>query len=195
MGTSTQLVATTQSVLFGDNKGTHFNDLETVLGIPANVTINVDKPITSITVMHGYVVDGIEITYSESDSAATTTTVSHGTSSECTDLNLKKSHIYFGDTENIIAVSGLQGVSEWGLRILQLSFVIYDSKTGGVRVEGPFGGGVGDSVQPFRFTANGILIGFGGFAVNTDTNLGSFTSGETGGLYGLTFFDVAYRCA
>ncbi|KAJ2932468.1 hypothetical protein H1R20_g4608, partial [Candolleomyces eurysporus] len=170
MGTSVQVVATTQSVLFGDNKGNQFNDLETVIGIPSNVTINVDKPIKSITVMWGYVVDGIEITYSESDSAATPTTVSHGTSSRCLDTNLNKSEINLGATENIIAVSGVQGISEWGLRILKLSFVIYDSNTGDVRTEGPFGGGEGDSPQPFRVTANGILVAFGGFAVNTDTN-------------------------
>ena len=40
------------------------------------------------------------------------------------------------DNEYIIAISGLHGSSQWGLRVLQLSFAIYNSGTGQMRVAG-----------------------------------------------------------
>jgi hypothetical protein len=65
---TTHSTATIQSTLFGDSKGTSFNDLETgqchiippvsmsyrrtVIG-SANVTINTAKPIKEIKIMHG----------------------------------------------------------------------------------------------------------------------------------------------
>ncbi|RXW20004.1 hypothetical protein EST38_g5838 [Candolleomyces aberdarensis] len=190
---SAQVVATIQSVLVGDNKGNQFNDLQTVIGIPATVTINTFNPLKSITVMHGSVVDGIEISYFKGESGDDSTDVSHGTSSKSKDTALTRTTIDLEQGENIIAVSGVSGISSWGLRVLQLNFVIYNSKDGKVRVQGPFGKAEGESLQPFHVTANGILIALGGFAINTNSSLGQLGPDKAGGLYGLTFFDVAHR--
>ncbi|KAJ2923580.1 hypothetical protein H1R20_g13513, partial [Candolleomyces eurysporus] len=194
MGTSTQVVATVQSALFGDSKGEHFNDMEKVVGIPASVTVNVDKPLKSITFMHGAVLDGIELSYSKSRGDSHTT-VTHGTSPRSDDSGLTIEKVKIGDNEKIIAFSGLQGTSNFrGHRILQLYFTTYDSKTGKMEVKGPFGRGQGSSPEPFHVTANGAFVAVGGYAIDTDSSLGQLVSDdEDGGLYGLTFFDVAYR--
>ncbi|RXW14811.1 hypothetical protein EST38_g11046 [Candolleomyces aberdarensis] len=186
-----QSVAIIQSPLFGGNCGTQFNDIERVVGFPASLTINVDRPLKYITIMYGGVIDGIELEYAKND--AETTKFSHGTSSRTNLLN--RGIVTLGDKEVIVAVSGLHGSSIWGVRVLQLSFAICDTRTGKMRVAGPFGGGLSDSTpQPFHLTANGSFVALGGFAINTDLSLGELkAAGKNGGLYGLTFIDVAYR--
>ncbi|KAJ2915215.1 hypothetical protein MD484_g5210, partial [Candolleomyces efflorescens] len=191
MSLSIQALATVQSSLVGDSVGTQFNDIESVVGFPASMTINASHPLSSITVMHGGVVDGIEVEYARDDDQ--TTKVSHGTSSASTDPNLKKSTVTLGDKENIVAVSGVHGSSQFGVRVAQLSFAIYDNGSGLMRIAGPFGNGEADSPQRFHVTANGTFVAFGGFAVNTNTSIGQLKPGQNGGLYGLTFFDIAYR--
>ncbi|KAJ2932514.1 hypothetical protein H1R20_g4605, partial [Candolleomyces eurysporus] len=189
-----QRVAVTQSALFGDSTGDYFNDAETVAGFPANLKINVRQPIKYITVIHGGVIDGIEIEYVKNDGQ--TTSVCHGTSSRnFSDLYLKTSTVAIGDNENIIAVSGLHGSSRWGVRVLQLSFAICGSRTGQMRVVGPFGGGESVSTatpQPFRVSANGSFFALGGYAIDSHYSVGQLKAvGENGGLYGLTFFEFA----
>ncbi|KAJ2923579.1 hypothetical protein H1R20_g13516, partial [Candolleomyces eurysporus] len=154
------------------------------------VTIKVDRPLKYITIMHGGAIDGIELEYAKND--AETTKFSHGTSSRTNLLN--RSTVTLGDKENIVAVSGLHGSSMWGVRVLQLSFAICDTSTGKMRVAGPFGLGLSDSTpQPFHITANGSFVALGGFATNTDLSLGQlYLAGKDGGLYGLTFIDIAY---
>ncbi|RXW15500.1 hypothetical protein EST38_g10354 [Candolleomyces aberdarensis] len=77
-GTSTQVVATVQSALFGDSQGQHFNDIETVVGIPSSVTLDVDHPVKSITFLYGGVLDGIKLEYNKSKGGSTEK--AHGTS-------------------------------------------------------------------------------------------------------------------
>ncbi|KAF7316035.1 hypothetical protein MIND_00121200 [Mycena indigotica] len=187
---TTYTTALVSSNLFGDSKGSHFNDLEDVLG-SVNITIDTSKPIKNIKIMHGGVIDGIEVKYYKSSSGGTQT-VHHGTSSDCDDSSLHKSDIPIGDTESIIAISGKSGSSSWGIRVTQLSFAIYDSKTGNLRISGPYGNS--GSGTAFRVTANGNFIALGGFAINTDSSLDQLKkAGQDGGLYGLVFDEVDYR--
>ncbi|KAJ2923578.1 hypothetical protein H1R20_g13517, partial [Candolleomyces eurysporus] len=182
-----QRVAVTQSALFGDSTGDYFNDAETVAGFPANLKINVHQPIKYITVIHGGVIDGIEIEYVKNDGQ--TASVCHGTSSRnFSDLYLKTSTVAIGDNENIIAVSGLHGSSRWGVRVLQLSFAICDSRTGQMRVVGS----AWVLSDPFRVSANGSFFVLGGYAIDSHYSVGQLKAvGENGGLYGLTFFEFA----
>ncbi|KAJ2923576.1 hypothetical protein H1R20_g13515, partial [Candolleomyces eurysporus] len=135
-----------------------------VVGFPA---IDVTRPLKYITIMHGGVIDGIELEYATND--AETTKFSHGTSHRNSDPYVIKSTITLGDKENIIAVSGSHGSSSWGYRVLQLSFAIYDTRTGRMRIAGPYGRGRSDlTSHPFHVTANGAFVALGGFAINTD---------------------------
>ncbi|KAJ2915203.1 hypothetical protein MD484_g5209, partial [Candolleomyces efflorescens] len=188
---SVQNLAIVQSSLVGDSKGNQFNDIQEVVGFPASMTINASHPLSKITLMHGGVVDGIEIEYAMDDGQ--TTKVSHGTSTEASNPGLNKSTVTLADRENIVAISGIHGSCQYGIRVSQLSFAIYDSGSGQMRIAGPFGGAETDSPQRFHVTANGTFVAFGGFAVNTNTSLGQLKPGQNGGLYGLTFFDIAYR--
>ncbi|KAJ6516709.1 hypothetical protein C8R47DRAFT_1088103 [Mycena vitilis] len=188
---STHETAIIQSPLVGDIKGSLFNDIENVIGT-GNVTINTVDPIKEITVMHGQI-DGLVITYEKgSSSGSSTTTITHGTSDRSTDPQLTKTRIALLATERIIAISGQHGpVARYGTRVTRLSFVIYNSATGAVKIAGPFGT---TSTKSFYATAEGNFVAFGGYAVNTDDSVGqSAANGQDGGLYGLTFSDVAYR--
>ncbi|KAJ7659545.1 hypothetical protein DFH06DRAFT_1472432 [Mycena polygramma] len=189
---STHDTAIIQSPLVGDIKGPLFNDIANVVGT-GNITINTVDPIKELTVMHGQVIDGLMITYDRgSGSGSTTTTITHGTSDRSTDPELKKTRVQLLPTEAMIAITGQHGpVARYGTRVTQLSFVIYNSATGGVRIAGPFGT---TSSKSFYATADGNFVAFGGYAVDTDDSVGqSAAKGQDGGLYGLTFSDVAYR--
>ncbi|KAJ2932515.1 hypothetical protein H1R20_g4606, partial [Candolleomyces eurysporus] len=158
-----QSITIIQSPLTGSNYGTPFNDIErglsdskklyivqyadrispshAVVGFPASVTIDVTRPLKYITIM--VTIDGIELEYATND--AETTKFSHGTSHRNTDPYVIRSTLTLGDKENIVAVSGLHGSSYWGVRVLQLSFAICDTRTGRMRVAGPYGSGQPDS--------------------------------------------------
>jgi len=192
---TTNSVALIQSNLFGDDKGTAFNDVEKVIG-SAHITINTGNPIKKIVVLHGGVIDGIKTTYHQYDPSThkvtnDTTTIYHGTSSNDNDSSLSSSDFTLTSTQNIIAISGKHGsTADYGTRIVRLSFAIYDSDTGDITYKGPYGGSEGTS---FRVTANGIFVGFGGYATDTDSSVKQTTNDKKeGGLYGLTFSDIAY---
>jgi hypothetical protein len=112
---------------------------------------------------------------------------------------VKKTIINIAANENIIGVSGLYGTGEFGTRVAQLNFVIYNSDTGGLRVENLIGDGKVQSPQSFVVTANGILVAFGGFAddIDSSVSLGDAhiapDDTDRGGLYGLNFLEMAYR--
>ncbi|KAJ6600519.1 hypothetical protein DFH09DRAFT_1271311 [Mycena vulgaris] len=189
---STHDTAIIQSPLIGDIKGIAFNDIANVVGT-GNVSINTEDPIREITVMHGEVIDGLKIVYDKaSGTASSTTSVTHGTSIDSKDTALKKVVISLEATENIIAVTGMHGdVPPLGIRVAQLTFVIYDSSTGRTRIAGPYGS---KSAKAFYITADGNFVAFGGYAVDTDDSIAQATvKKQDGGLYGLTFSDVAYR--
>ncbi|KAJ7838156.1 hypothetical protein B0H13DRAFT_2103934 [Mycena leptocephala] len=177
---STESIATIHSALFGGDTGNAFNDLEKVVGGKANITINSLQPIKSITIAHGGAVDGIAITYNKTTGSKTD--VYHGTNPDKkTDSALLVDKITLKSTDAIVAISG----------IVSLSFTIYNSNDGTMTVYGPYGGSSGTA---FRVTANGYFVAFGGYAIDTEDSLSQLKAdGEDGGLYGLTFMDVAYR--
>ncbi|KAJ7917454.1 hypothetical protein B0H13DRAFT_1995275 [Mycena leptocephala] len=188
---STESIATIHSALFGGDTGNAFNDLEKVVGGKANITINSLQPIKSITIAHGGAVDGIAITYNKTTGSKTD--VYHGTNPDKkTDSALLVDKITLKSTDAIVAISGLcDANSFWGNRIVSLSFTIYNSNDGTMTVYGPYGGSSGTA---FRVTANGYFVAFGGYAIDTEDSLSQLKAdGEDGGLYGLTFMDVAYR--
>ncbi|KAJ7453297.1 hypothetical protein B0H11DRAFT_2326557 [Mycena galericulata] len=192
---TTESIATIQSALFGGDTGNAFNDLEKigcpVIGGSAKITINSTQPIKSIVIAHGGAVDGIAITYYKT--TGSTTDVYHGTNPEKkTDPLLSVDKITLGSTETIVAISGRQDKNSiYGSRIMALSFTTYDSFNGKMTVHGPYGGSTGTA---FRVTANGHFVAFGGYAIDTNDSLGQLKShGEDGGLYGLTFAEIAYR--
>ncbi|KAJ6490969.1 hypothetical protein C8R45DRAFT_1096509 [Mycena sanguinolenta] len=203
---TTHSIATVQSVLLGGSTGNYFNDLQSVIG-PQNVTINTTMPIKSITVVHSGVVDGIKVTYRRA-SGKTTTSVNHGLSAESDgEGGLNKTTFEIGEKESIIAISGKAGDSEfWGMRIVGLCFTIYNSETGAMRsnsekdVNGDTRSWVGGEgavnfkTPTFRVTANGSFLALGGYAVDANSSIGTMQQRkEDGGLYGLTFIDIAYR--
>jgi len=143
--------------------------------------------------MHGDVVDGITCTYSLDGGEPVTK--SHGTSTASADPDLSISLVPLSATENIIAITGRQGQTpNFNIRVTQITFVIYDSSNGTTRTAGPFG--KGNNGTPFRSTANGNFVAFGGFSVDTDYSAGQAKkAGHYGGLYGLIFADIAYVTA
>ncbi|KAJ6467283.1 hypothetical protein C8R45DRAFT_1171678 [Mycena sanguinolenta] len=194
---TTESIATIQSALFGGDTGNAFNDLETVIGGSANITINSVQPITSILIAHGDAVDGIAIKYYLT--SKTTTYKYHGTDPQNkTDSNLNVDTITLNSNDTIVAISGLQDAnSPWGNRIIALSFTTYNSNDGKMTVHGPYGGSTGTA---FRVTANGYFLAFGGRAIDTTSSLADLANQGTdegttvnGGLYGLTFTEIAYR--
>ncbi|KAJ7104888.1 hypothetical protein C8R44DRAFT_886913 [Mycena epipterygia] len=200
---TTNSIAIVQSALFGGSKGTSFNDLESVFGGSASTTINSDGPIKRIHIAHGGVVEGMTITYNKAGSSSKSgTDKTHGTNPEQnTDTALTKSWIpgpYKTDNldsnnrkEIIIAISGLYNDTKWGKRIVALSFMTYSAVAGEMHVYGPYGGTKGTA---FRVTANGSFVAFGGYAADTnDSVVTALKNKEDGGIYGLTFAEVAYR--
>ncbi|KAJ7205006.1 hypothetical protein GGX14DRAFT_397940 [Mycena pura] len=182
--------ALTKSPLFGAVKdGGVFDDIDNVHGSGTN-GINTVDPIHKITVFHGVVIDGLQITYDRIAGTQTSspTTVSHGTQTKANDANLKEDTITLAANQFIIAISGSQGDDPalGGRRIFQLSFVIYNSTTGHLEIKGPYGST--ETGKPFYVTANGKFVAFGGYAVNTDN---SVAKSSTEGLFGLYFYDVA----
>ncbi|KIJ46834.1 hypothetical protein M422DRAFT_778290 [Sphaerobolus stellatus SS14] len=189
MSSSTLNVALIQSPVFGGTDGKHFNDIQDVAGFPASLTIKTTNAISSIVVYHGGLVDGIQVTYNETGGTAKGTK-QHGS----IDNSLNKDTITFSQTQSIIAISGRAGTTGYGNRVIQLSFTVYDSSNGKMQVYGPYGN---SAVGPaFHVTANGAFVGFSGFAVDSDLSIGrSADQGVPGGIYGLSFIDIAYRSA
>ncbi|KAF8135340.1 hypothetical protein K438DRAFT_2031250 [Mycena galopus ATCC 62051] len=172
-------IGTNNSQLYGASTGNAFNDLVTVGGNGSFTTDNAPS-IQAITLRYGSVVDGLAVTYSQG-AGQSPITISHGTSLIATGPT--NTTVALSATESIISVSGQSGVhSPYGVRILQLSFLILDSSTGTTRVQGPFGTATGTA---FNVT-DGPLLALSGFAINTDTALSNL-NGAPGGLYGLSF--------
>ncbi|KAJ7063973.1 hypothetical protein C8F01DRAFT_1275044 [Mycena amicta] len=178
---STTLVPAT---CFGDSNGDAFDDLQAVQGTTA-ILSDVARAIKSIKVMNSTsTVDGIQITYAPSEHDGAKDIVAHGTTDQCTDVNVKKSVFTIGDDESIVAISGTtQNTPSYGLRVTSLKFSIRNSKTGIKRTAGPFGGVTG---TPFNVNVSGEFIALSGFAIDTNKSLAQLGD-EAGGLYGLVF--------
>ncbi|KAJ7880826.1 hypothetical protein B0H13DRAFT_2345433 [Mycena leptocephala] len=181
-----------RSPLVGTTIATPFDDLASVTGAGSG-SVNTEDPIKQMVFMHGDVLDGIKIVYDKtSGQGSNEVTVPHGTS---TDANpITKTTVVINKNEKIVVVSGMHGeVEPYGVRVAQISFVIYDSVTALFRTVGPFGS---KKATPFIFTANGNFIAFGGYAENTNDTVAQATEKKPvvlGGIYGLYFIDVDHR--
>ncbi|KAF8201972.1 hypothetical protein K438DRAFT_1965426 [Mycena galopus ATCC 62051] len=181
-----------RSPLLGQDKGVLFDDVEHVVGAN-NTTINTANPIKSIRVIYGEVIDGIAVEYRKTDK--TTITSQHGTERDGQgrlDTGLTEARIDLTDTQVIIAVTGMQGESQHsgrlgGRRVARLSFVVFDTANGKVETKGPYGT---QAATPFHVTADGIIVAFGGYAIDQEQ---SIAHNPEGGLFGLTIYEVAYR--
>ncbi|ELU37164.1 hypothetical protein AG1IA_08798 [Rhizoctonia solani AG-1 IA] len=118
--------------------------------------LDFQKPIKSIEVWSGQVVDGLLVTYNLADGS--TKDVMHGA----------------GATERIVEVNGIYGVASpttnWGTQIQLLTFKIHDSATGFYRHTASFGiPSQRDFVQETRkdLCVRGPLVGFAGVANNS----------------------------
>ncbi|KAJ7624670.1 hypothetical protein FB45DRAFT_85880 [Roridomyces roridus] len=172
-----------------------FNDIEQVISSGGQGGINANNPISKIIVLHGEVIDGLEITYRKTDGGGTGVPVPHGTSTQTTDTNLQQTPVELKATEQIIAITGMHGLSQpdvqFGHRVVRIQFAIYDKATGEMRVTKVFGS---RSSTPFVVTANGNFVSFGGYAINSlDSVAQAAKKGVEGGIYGLFFDDVEYE--
>ncbi|KAJ7436417.1 hypothetical protein FB451DRAFT_1307457 [Mycena latifolia] len=190
--TSIQNTAIVQSRLIGAvGGGDHFDDINAVTGSNF-ATINTKNPIKSIRVIYGEVVDGLAIEYRVTDS--TTAKKEHGVTPNINggvDAGLKSEVIELSNTQVIIAVTGMHGEPPdskalGGARVVQINFVIFDNADGTVETKGPYGT---KFAKPFYVTADGNFVAFGGYATNQEE---SILKKPTGGLFGLTFYDVQY---
>ncbi|KAF8748778.1 hypothetical protein RHS01_10590 [Rhizoctonia solani] len=121
------------------------------------------KPIKSIEIWSGQVVDGLLVTYNMLDGS--TQDVMHGATGGT------KTKIDLSPTERIVEVNGIYGVAspttDWGTQIQLLTFRIYDSATNFYRTTASFGiPNQHDFVQETRkdLCVRGPLVGFAGVA-------------------------------
>ncbi|QRV92104.1 hypothetical protein RhiJN_20122 [Ceratobasidium sp. AG-Ba] len=123
-----------------------------------------EHPINSITVSHGWVIDGIKVEYNTTNGSVPKTHGSMGNGRKDVEITLKP-------TENVIEVSGVQGDAlhnpEWGRQVTRLSFKIFDSKTGLIRTVDELGTGQELAQETRRdILVRGTLAGLAGTAKN-----------------------------
>ncbi|KAJ7804967.1 hypothetical protein B0H14DRAFT_2882298, partial [Mycena olivaceomarginata] len=199
--TSIQNTTIIKSPLIGAENGNLFDDIDSgarstlnawtsahpiaVVG-PNNASINTTDPIKSI--------HGLTIEYRETKGS--TIVQAHGTTADPSgklDTGLTQEVITLKDTQVIIAVTGMHGVTRQsgslgGRRVAQITFVLFDKPMGGWKPKGyPFSS---LTATPFSVTADGNFVAFGGYAFNQTQ---SVAHKPTGGLFGLNLHDVAYR--
>ncbi|KAJ7319406.1 hypothetical protein DFH08DRAFT_391585 [Mycena albidolilacea] len=190
--TSIQNTAIMKSPLIEVDNGNLFDDINSVVG-PNNASINTADSIKSIRVIYAEVVNGLTIEYRETKGS--TIVQAHDTTADLSgklDTGLKQEVITLKDTQVIIAVTGMHGAtthsgSLGGRRVAQIIFVLFDKADRRVETKGPFGSLI---ATPFSVTADGNFVAFGGYAFNQTQ---SVAHKPTGGLFGLTLHDVAYR--
>ncbi|EIW53318.1 uncharacterized protein TRAVEDRAFT_23706 [Trametes versicolor FP-101664 SS1] len=135
--------------------------------------LDVAHPIQKIIVSHGWIVDGIAVTYQLANGDATT--IGHGSQFA------NASVVELNATEVLVGVFGRAGWHEYYKRemVVDLGFVVFDAAQETTRIVGPFGNG-DESNHGKPFYCSDVLA-FGGFAVNTNHL----------GLSGLFFFKDA----
>ncbi|KAI0748916.1 hypothetical protein C8Q74DRAFT_1222831 [Fomes fomentarius] len=191
-----------ETAVVGGEEGTLFSDLylrhgdgSFLVNDKQKATLDADRPIKSITVYYGRVIEGISVTYGLTNDHSTV--IKHGNT---TGTNAAQEHKTIklnvilpplltcpnAEGDVIAAVFGRAGYRAYYSRTLvsQIGFFIYNKKTGANRVEGhtdswgkPFGGTEDPSPEDTLFHF-GDVIAFGGFAKDADPQ----------GLSGLTFF-------
>ncbi|TFK49324.1 hypothetical protein OE88DRAFT_1662825 [Heliocybe sulcata] len=128
------IMATVQTKLVGGADGVSFNDGGAIGGWPTTQNISSTHPIQQIDVFAGWTIDGITITYEKEN--GDTAKVVHGTPGA-------RSTIKFGKTESLLGIVGRAGYHSYYKRsmVTQITFIIVDTSSSAVRIEGPFGNG------------------------------------------------------
>jgi len=144
--------------LVGGSDAEQFNDINKLTNADGQLILDVNHPIVQITVSHGWIVDGLKLTYRVNIPGVQDVTVEHGTQKP----NAKV--ITLKPTEVIVAIYGRAGYQDYYKRKLinSISFVIFDEKSVTSRVEGPFGNGNGSNNGDSFHVAN--VMAFGGYA-------------------------------
>ncbi|GAB1527404.1 hypothetical protein RhiTH_010579 [Rhizoctonia solani] len=165
-GQITGKVVLADSIPYGGGRssklmGKEYNDLHSF-----GAELDFWKPIKSIEIWSGQVVDGLLVTYNMLDGS--TQDVMHGATGGT------KTKIDLSPTERIVEVNGIYGVAspttDWGTQIQLLTFRIYDSATNFYRTTASFGiPNQHDFVQETRkdLCVRGPLVGFAGVANNS----------------------------
>ncbi|GAB1528349.1 hypothetical protein RhiTH_011543 [Rhizoctonia solani] len=165
-GQITGKVVLAESIPYGGGRspelmGQEYNDLQSF-----GAELDFQKPIKSIEVWSGQVVDGLLVTYNLADGS--TKDVMHGAGGG------GKTKISLSPTERIVEVNGIYGVASpttnWGTQIQLLTFKIHDYATGFYRHTASFGiPSQRDFVQETRkdLCVRGPLVGFAGVANNS----------------------------
>ncbi|KAB5587909.1 hypothetical protein CTheo_8649 [Ceratobasidium theobromae] len=150
-----------------------FGGSDTTRGAPFNDArpdLDVQRPIFSVAITSGWVIDGIQVTYRLKNGQ--TLTASRGSIRSSGDT------ITLGDNEYISEVTGKSGFADnrepWmGDCVQQLTFVVRNSVTGAQRTFGPFGTarGLSESATT-RISWSGRLVAFAGRADNSAGQVG-----------------------
>ncbi|EIM80957.1 uncharacterized protein STEHIDRAFT_67254, partial [Stereum hirsutum FP-91666 SS1] len=128
---------------------------------PAANKIRRDHPISKIDIFTGWIVDGITVTYDLAD--GTQKAVQHGSKTVTATVTLNAHYLLFADTEVIADVSGMAGYHNYYKKALvcTISFNILDTKTGIMRVAGPYGNSdKANAGQPYHFSGPFVFAGF-----------------------------------
>ncbi|KAB5587988.1 hypothetical protein CTheo_8570 [Ceratobasidium theobromae] len=143
-------------------RGSLFND--------ATLGLDVQRPIVSVAIASGWVIDGIRVTYRLKNGQIQT--VSHGS------MGSSGNTLTLNDSEYISAVNGKSGVADnrepWmGDCVQQLTLVVRNSVTGAQRTFGTFGTarGLTESATT-RISWAGRLLAFAGRADNSAGQVG-----------------------
>ncbi|KAG8700486.1 hypothetical protein FRC09_005927 [Ceratobasidium sp. 395] len=163
-GQCTGKVALAESFPYGGDRssslmGQAYDDLKTY-----GTQINFLRPIKSLGIWSGQLIDGIEVTYNLSNGS--TATLMHGAKGG------SKTEIQLLPTENIVEVNGICGIAapltDWKIQCLLLGFKILNSANGCVRDTMTFGAPNNNYVPESRkdICVRGQLAGFSGTANN-----------------------------
>lgn len=157
--------------LIGGTDGELFNDVLKTTNGDGELILDVNHPIAQITVSHGWIVDGLKVTYRVKLPGVQNVIVEHGTQKrDAVVIDLKS-------TEIVLAVYGRAGYQDYYKRkmINSINFIIFDQETI-TRVAGPFGNG-NRSNNGTSFHVSNVMA-FGGYA----------KPAEQCGLAGLSFY-------
>ncbi|KAH9913699.1 uncharacterized protein BXZ73DRAFT_106878 [Epithele typhae] len=141
-----------------------------VLNDTGKDTLNASNPVKKIDIAHGWVVDGINVTYRLTSGG--TSVVSHGTV-----LSPPSSSVTLGDNEVLVAVFGRAGMHSYYKRELvnSIGFVIFDTVGIKTRTAGPFGNGDGTNQGKAFYTSD--VLAFGSFTTTNGTSAAMGLSG------------------
>ncbi|KAH9926582.1 uncharacterized protein BXZ73DRAFT_102842 [Epithele typhae] len=141
-----------------------------VLNDSGKNTLNASNPVKKIDLAHGWVVDGITVTYRLANGG--TSVVTNGTV-----LSTPVSSVTLGDTEVLVGVFGRAGMHSYYNRelVTSIGFVIFDTAKITTRTAGPFGNGDGSNQGKAFYTPD--VLAFGSFTTTNGTSAAMGLSG------------------